>query len=183
SRGLGVIAGHSGSGVSTTALTCTSAVERAARAAGKVVDSVLLSFASDSLESRRSWGRVASGDEEIAAVARDLTVALGGTPAPRAPVLSMHVPGNPAAFAAHDNAGERSGTVDPASVFPAPGSVGVVVVERAGDAESAETVAELAALAKIARRANVLVICEFEMGTANSIWELYQVLKQSTWGI
>ena len=62
------------------------------------------------------------------------------------------------------------------------GAVGVIVIERTAEAEGTEAVAALVTLAKVARRAHVLVIFEFELGVTNS-WELTTALKQPRWGV
>ncbi|MHA3683565.1 FtsK/SpoIIIE domain-containing protein [Leucobacter sp. HY1908] len=59
----------------------------------------------------------------------------------------------------------------------------VIVVERPADAEGTTALAELVALAKAARRADALVLFEFEQGTGSAIWDLFAALKQPTWGL
>src|SRR5699024_5258103 len=66
--------------------------------------------------------------------------------------------------------------------FPRPGSRGVIVVERPGDAEESEALPQLVALAKTARRANVLVLFEYELGGGGA-WDLLAALKQPNWGL
>jgi S-DNA-T family DNA segregation ATPase FtsK/SpoIIIE len=41
----------------------------------------------------------------------------------------------------------------------------------------------LVALAKTAKRADVLVLFEFEQGAAAGVWDLYSALKQPRWGL
>ena len=140
-RGLAVVAGGSGHGISEAALACVTA------AATESQETVLLTFAQPGLAHRFSWGRVASGAEEIATVAREL---------------------------ADECAGDQNSTGR------------IIVVERSALAEGTAALAPLAALcqaAKRAKHANVLVICEFECGSAGGIWELAQAVKQPTWGV
>ena len=62
----------------------------------------------------------------------------------------------------------------------------IIVVERSALAEGTVALAPLAALcqaAKRAKHANILVICEFECGSAGGIWELAQAMKHPTWGV
>lgn len=68
-------------------------------------------------------------------------------------------------------------------VFPRPGARGVIIVERPADAEGTAAMPELVALAKVARRAEVLVIFEFELGAGGSTWELFSAIKQPRWGL
>jgi S-DNA-T family DNA segregation ATPase FtsK/SpoIIIE len=60
---------------------------------------------------------------------------------------------------------------------------GVIVVERPTEAEGTEALPILVALAKAARRADVLVLFEFEQGAAAGVWDLYSALKQPRWGL
>jgi S-DNA-T family DNA segregation ATPase FtsK/SpoIIIE len=43
--------------------------------------------------------------------------------------------------------------------------------------------AELVALAKVARRSEVLVLFEFEQGAGGAAWDLFAALKQPRWGL
>lgn len=162
--GLGVIAGPSGAGLSTAAVTCAAAYARWAAASGAPTHCVLLTFVKDGLRrapmraraaSPRAaqgvmWHRIACGEDEVAALARELTLRLGEKP----PRLA-----GPAT--------ERT----------------VVVVERPTEAEGTAALTELVALAKVARRADALVLFEFEQGTGAGVWDLFSALKQPTWGL
>ena len=59
----------------------------------------------------------------------------------------------------------------------------VIAVERAAYAEGTEALSALVALAKVCRRAEVLLIVEYELGAAAGVWELLGVLKQARWGV
>ncbi|GAB2565789.1 FtsK/SpoIIIE domain-containing protein [Leucobacter ruminantium] len=196
-RGLGVIAGPSGAGLSQAALCCVAAMERTVAHQGHAVDTVLLSFAETGLAQLRAWGRVARGDEEVADLAEALTLALGGRTAPRGiagagligagPIggpIGVMIGGGPGT----GNGGSPGGIpvetgTPPPLAFPAPGARGIVVVERPAEAAGTPALPQLVALAKAARRARVLVLFEFESGTASETWDLYQSLKQPSWGL
>ncbi|WP_251381578.1 MULTISPECIES: FtsK/SpoIIIE domain-containing protein [unclassified Leucobacter] len=140
-RGLAVVAGGSGHGVSEAALACVAA------AATESQETALLTFAQPGLAHRLRWDRVVSGADEIATVARELA---------------------------------DECAVDQASKGR------IIVIERSALAEGTAALAPLAALcqaAKRAKHANILVICEFECGSAGGVWELAQVVKQPTWGV
>ena len=57
------------------------------------------------------------------------------------------------------------------------------MIERPADAEGTEALPELIALAKAARRSDVLVLFEFEQGSGSAIWDLFSALKQPNWGL
>lgn len=59
----------------------------------------------------------------------------------------------------------------------------VIAVERAAYAEGTEALSALVALAKACRRAEVLLIVEYELGAAAGVWDLLGVLKQARWGV
>lgn len=186
-RGSGVVAGPSGAGLSEGMLSCVAAQERFAAEQGEQIDTILLSFVDDGLQRFREWGRIASSEEEIERLAEKLVIALGGRPPARRSggIFGGGLIGD--AFSAPSNVEQDDVDADPASdeglVFPAPGARGVIVVERSAEAEGSAALPHLAALAKAARRSNVLVLFEYEMGTASAIWDLYQALKQPTWGL
>ncbi len=186
-RGLGVISGPAGSGLSTAALSCIAGLGRWAEGRGEELDTVLLTMIPEGLRAHAGWGRVGYGEDEVRDLARELTVALGGRPAGRpgiAPIGGMigGPIGAPAALIG-DRGGEHgAGETDP-PVFPRPGTRGVVVVERPAEAEGTEALAELVALARAARRSEVLVLFEFEQGTGAGIWDLFTALKQPGWGL
>lgn len=126
-------------------------------------------------------------------MARELTLELGGRP-PRAAISAMaigagigtpvqKVSGDLVAGAANfDNVGPLG--PDPEhQASRAPAARSVIVVERPAEAEGTPALAELAALAKAARRADALVLFEFEQGTGSAIWDLLAALKQPTWGL
>lgn len=181
-QGLGVIAGPSGSGLSQTALSCVEALDRLAAEQDENVDAVLLTFATEGLQRARNWSRIAETDEEIAALSKKLVAALGGRPADRSRgIFSGGVIGGEIDDGTSPI--EGASTPDPPFVFPTPKSRGVIVVERSAEAEDSDALPQLVALAKVARRAGVLVLFEFEMGSASAIWDLYQALKQPKWGL
>ena len=196
-RGLAVLAGPSGSGVSTAALACVDALRRWAAGRGESVDSVLLSFAEDGPLQRCRWSRVASTDSAIDTLARQLVQALGGKPASARSVqfagggFGGGLIGDMLNESAAEEAPSRQGALatddrdarEPQFRFPAQGARGVIVIERPAEGEGSIAISQLVALAKAARRASVLVIFEYEIGTAGAIWELYQALKQPRWGI
>nr|WP_245190231.1 FtsK/SpoIIIE domain-containing protein [Leucobacter exalbidus] len=183
-RGLGVIAGPSGAGLSTAAATCAIAAARGARARGETTELILLTLTDDGLRRRGIWDRIAHEEDAVRDLARELTIRLGGKP-PRGPQLLPGLIGGPV-DAVHG--AEAPGAVpdlvpDPASPTPAPVSRPVIVIERASTAEGTEALAELVALVKTARRADALVLVEFEQGTGGAIWDLFAALKQPTWGL
>ncbi len=187
--GLGVIAGPAGSGLSSAALNCADACARWARRRGESVERVLLSFVpqhADGLAGRADWDRAAIGAEAVAELARELTLALGGRP-PAAPgALQYGLIGSPLGTVTPlgdtaQPAAPESG--DHAPSFPLRAERGIIVVERPTEAEGAETLATLVALAKAARRADALVLFEFEQGAAAGVWDLLSALKQARWGI
>ncbi|MGK0716341.1 FtsK/SpoIIIE domain-containing protein [Leucobacter sp. W1153] len=59
----------------------------------------------------------------------------------------------------------------------------VIAVERATSAEGTEALSALVSLAQACRRADALLVVEFELGAAAGVWELLGVLKQARWGI
>ncbi|TDP95548.1 S-DNA-T family DNA segregation ATPase FtsK/SpoIIIE [Leucobacter luti] len=185
-RGLGVIAGPPGSGISTAARSCVQGLTRWAAAQGEHIDRVLLTFTAEGLADSGEWDEIAVGEEAVRERARALVLALGGKPAPGSGVSGGMIGGligapigGPigGAQAAQESASEV------APVFPAPGRRGVIVVERPADAEGTAALPELIALAKAARRSGVLVLFEFEQGTGSAIWDLFTALKQPTWGL
>lgn len=195
-RGLGVIAGPTGSGLSTAALTCVAALQRFAVSRNEPFDTVLLTLVPNGLRVLHRWGRVAHGEEAVRDLARELTIALGGKPAGRGSFASRSGPieglvGAPIGVSDGGSVvgknGTASGTEVPGGVdqlrFPHPGARSVVVVERPAEAEGTEAIAELVALAKAARRADTLVLFEFEQGTGAGIWDLFAALKQPAWGL
>lgn len=179
--GLGVIAGPAGSGLSTAALSCATALARWCGDRGEGVERVLLSFDTGArgLGGRADWDRVACGVDAVAALARELTAALGGRPATRPMPLAGGLIGDPVAA----NAGDADAADPLAPPFPAPGSRGVIVVERPADAEESDALPQLVALARAARRADALVLFEFEQGSGGAVWDLFTVLKQPRWGL
>ncbi len=194
SSGLGVIAGPASSGLSTAALSCAAGFARWVERRGETVERVLLSFVPDSaggLGARGRWDRIARGPEEVAELARELTLALGGKPPPdpaaalTAGLFSGTVGDPPAAPV---GAGVGPPSSDPLSedsdpVFPRASRRGVIVVERSTEAEGTEALPILVALAKAARRAEVLVLFEFEQGATAGAWDLLSALKQPRWGL
>ncbi|MGD9606096.1 MAG: FtsK/SpoIIIE domain-containing protein [Leucobacter sp.] len=193
--GLGVIAGPAGSGLSTAALACATAFTRRAERQGMRAERVLLSFVPDrdgglggsggGPDSGDRWDRVARGPEEIADLARELVVALGGKPptaAPTFPGLSVAAP----VGAVPGPGAAGLGDPRPAGRVPAPRELAaprIIVVERPTEAEGTEALPMLVALAKAARRAETLVLFEFEQGGASGVWDLFGVLKQPRWGL
>lgn len=171
-RGLAVVAGPAGSGLSSACLSCVAAVERLAQARGQRVETVLLSFAPDGLRTQRRWGCTAIGAEEVHEVARQLVVALGGR-------LGRPEGG---AFGAL-GVPPAADPVEEPVVFPSAGAHGVIVVERPAEAEGTKALVVLVALAKVARRAGVFVLYEFEHGNSQAIWDLFSALKQPRWGL
>lgn len=182
-RGLGVIAGPSGSGQSTAALCCVSACERLADARGQRIDTVLLSFAENGLQPRRAWGRVAVGNDEVERLAAELVTALGGRAASAGLPLGEIGRAGATMIAANPPLGLSSSPHATPTSFPAEGACGIIVIERPAEAEGTAALAQLVALAKAARRAEVLVLFEFESGTGSGVWDLYQALKQPKWGV
>ena len=181
--GLGVIAGPAGSGLSTAALTCASAFARWAEQHDEATELVLLTFAPDDgggLGGRAEWDRVARGAEEVAELARELTVGLGGkvplaSGAFSTGLIGMTLGGPMPA--------EEPGPRDAAPAFPPVTKRGVIVVERPTEAEGTEALPILVALAKAARRSEALVLFEFEQGGAAGVWDLFGALKQPRWGL
>lgn len=185
-NGLGVIAGPAGSGLSAAVLSCATAFSRWAHQRSEPVERVLLSFVparTGGLGGKADWNRSAEGPEAVAQLARDLTKALGGKPpaAPVAPTPSV-IGGSIAAGVLGDTTAAPAASEEP-PVFPTPGARGVIVVERPTEAEGTEAMPMLIALAKAARRAEVLVLFEFEQGVASAVWELFSALKQPRWGL
>ena len=182
--GLGVIAGPAGAGLSTAALACATAFARWSETDGVAVERVLLSFVPDragGLGAKGTWDRVARGAEEIADLAKELTVALGGT-LPNTPgLLTQGLIGGPIGGLIGSEAEQAAPEVKP--LFPRSVPRGVIVVERPTEAEGTEALPILVALAKAARRAEVLVLFEFEQGAASGVWDLYSALKQPRWGL
>lgn len=187
--GLAVISGPAGSGQSTAVLTCVEAVERWAKSRGEASESILLSFTNDGLRSAEGWGRVAYGEDQVKDLAQDLILALGGKLARSSGGLiggGIGLIGGPIGGpigSAETAAANQPAPESPTMVFPSPGARGIIVVERPAEAEGTDAFPLLVALAKAARRANVLVLFEFEQGTANGVWDLFNALKQPRWGI
>lgn len=164
-RGLAVVAGPPGSGLSTAALSCVAAATRWTREGGGRVHRVLLTCASGGLRERGAWEEIAYGEEQVRRRARSLVQALGGRPAARL------------------TSGLQEPDAETAERFPPAGCRGIIVVERPTEMEGSDAIAELAALAKVARRSEVLVLSEFEQGGAGAIWELFTALRQPGWGL
>lgn len=185
--GLGVIAGPAGSGLSTAALACATGFARWAESKGESVERVLLSFVPDSaggLGGRADWDRVARGAESITELAKELTIALGGNPPSRSHLLTAGLIGSPIGSPIGE-AGQRAEQpeAEAAPVFPQRATRGVIVVERPTEAEGTDALPMLVALAKAARRADVLVLFEFEQSAASGVWDLFGALKQPRWGL
>ena len=188
-NGLCVVAGPSGSGLSSAALSCRRAIERWAGERGEEVDAVLLSLVESGLAAELGWSRIAIGERAVAELAAELTRALGGKPADSGGLFGGSLWGDGIASGGED-AGAREfdaavgqGGGDSAPVFPRAGARGLIVVERAADAEDTDAVPHLVALAKAARRSDALVLFEFETGRAAGVWELFVALKQPKWGL
>lgn len=183
--GLAVISGPAGSGQSTAARSCVAALQRWADVRGEGVETVLLTLTADGLRNSAVWGRVAFGEESVASLGRELVVALGGKPVESGRGL-LGMIGGPIGgpIGGAPSAPQDTGKVaaEP-MVFPNTGKRGVIVVERPADFENTDALPVLVALAKAARRAEVLVIFEFEQGTASGIWDLFNALKQPRWGL
>lgn len=162
--GLGVIAGPAQSGLSTAALCCVEALSRWAIARGEAVERILLTLEPDGLRTNNCWSRVAFGAEAVRDLARSLTAAFGGKPAV-------------GRVGAGGALGGGLGDTD------ALGVRGIIVVERPAEAEGTDAMPELLALAKAARRADMLVLFECELGTGGSNWDLLSALKQPRWGL
>lgn len=189
--GLGVISGPAGSGVSTAVRSCVAALARLAGDSGDKLDTVLLTMVSDGLRSQGGWGRVACGEQAVCHLARSLALALGGRSAQQSPMPAIggvgsqpqggtHISG---VLGAERGENAHTGQSSLGLSFPAAGARGVIVVERPAEAEGSAALPELIALARAARRAKVLVLFEFEQGSAAGIWELFTVLKQASWGL
>ncbi|MEJ6488268.1 FtsK/SpoIIIE domain-containing protein [Leucobacter sp. USCH14] len=178
--GLGVIAGPPGSGVSTAVRTCVQGYTRWAGGRGDAVERVLLTFTARGLTASEDWEQIALGEDEVRDRARALTSALGGKPAARRAVplgIGTGIIGDPSRAASAPEAEETP------EVFPPEGTRAVVVIERPTDAEGSDALPELIALAKVARRSDVLVLFEFEQGSGSAIWDLFTALKQPNWGL
>ncbi|SDQ05996.1 FtsK/SpoIIIE domain-containing protein [Leucobacter chromiiresistens] len=178
--GLGVIAGPPGSGLSTAARTCVHAYERWAAGRGAGVERVLLTCVPHGLRAAEEWDRVAFGTDEVRDRARALTRALGGRPPSRraaSPTIGSNVIGGGIGDAPVP---EAEGS---AAAFPSAGWRGVVVIERPADTEGTEALPELVALARAARRSDVLVLFEWEQGSGAGVWDLFTALRQPTWGL
>lgn len=198
-RGLGVIAGPAGSGLSTAALTCVEALSRWAAARGVVVQRVLLTFSPDGLRERGEWERVALGEAEVREVTSELVIALGGRPSDAHVRLGAGLIGgligepigSPIGEPIGDALGNESATPTGSAAsppaeqkwFPEPGARAVIVVERPADAEGTPAMPELVALAKVARRAGALVLFEWELDSGGTNWDLFSLLKQPGWGL
>ena len=172
-RGLAVLTGPAGAGLSTTAQTCVEAFAMWAVAQGTRAERLLLTFTSDGLRKRAQWDRVALGEAAVSELAWEIVEALGGT-RPRTTAFSMHTIGEHIEEPRHKSS---------SFVFPRRGNVGIVVVERAAEVEGAEAITALVALTRVARRANVMILFEFEQGSSHGAWELRQALKRPRWGI
>jgi S-DNA-T family DNA segregation ATPase FtsK/SpoIIIE len=189
--GLGVIAGPAGSGLSTAALACANGYVRWSAAEGVSVERVLLSFVPDlagGLGGKAEWDRVARGAGEVSALAKELVEALGGTLQNTPGLLTPGLMGGPiggstSGFIAGSAEAETSEVPPAKARFPRRAARGVIVVERPTEAEGTEALPILVALAKTAKRADVLVLFEFEQGAAAGVWDLYSALKQPRWGL
>ncbi len=187
-RGLGVISGPPGAGLSTAARSAMAAMRRYGANRGEGVDSVLLTLVPDGLRAVDTWGRIASADEEVADLARALTIAIGGKPARRAggrapqPAIGNPIGGG-IGYPIGTPQGQETEPEEERLEFPSSGNRGIIVVERPADFEGTDAFPELVALAKAARRAEVLVVFEFESGASGSTWELLSALKQPSWGL
>lgn len=185
--GLGVIAGAAGSGLSTAALAGATAFARWSEASGVTVERVLLSFVPDragGLGGRAAWDRVARGPEEVAELARELVEALGGTLPQSSGLLSQNLIGAPIGGVIGVPAEAEVPSKAPRKPeFPRSAKRGVIVVERPTEAEGTDALPILVALAKAARRADVLVLFEFEQSAASGVWDLFSALKQPRWGL
>ena len=173
--GLAVCAGPAGSGVSTALRACASAVARWARANGRGIDRVLLSCgaAGDRELAAAGWDQIARGEAAVTELAETLAGALSGLPPAAAPASASVAAG-------------AAGKLSPESrrgAFAAAGNAGVIVVEQPGVVAQPSTTAALVALARAARRADVLVVFEWELGAGTEQWELLGAVKQPTWGV
>ncbi|WP_307866447.1 FtsK/SpoIIIE domain-containing protein [Leucobacter chromiisoli] len=75
-HGLGVVSGPAGSGLSTAMLACVQAAGRRAEREAAMSERILLTFTSDGLALAGAWDRIACGEEEVGAAARELAGAL-----------------------------------------------------------------------------------------------------------
>ena len=151
--GLGVLYGPAGAGLTTASRTCAAAVARFGQASGQPVERVLL-----------RCGALTGGpqlDEQWERVARGPH---------ETEVLARELVA-------------RLTGEDSAQPLPLAGSLGVVVVEAAAEAQGTALQAQLVRLAQAARRARVLVLFECEEGGIGGAWELLGALKQPHWGL
>ncbi|WP_244301272.1 FtsK/SpoIIIE domain-containing protein [Leucobacter insecticola] len=182
--GLGVVSGPPGSGQSTAVLACAEAVARWVSGQGEDCERVLLTFNAEGLRSRGVWDRTATGEDEVRTLAEQLVVALGGKPVAKSGGLTGGLIGGGLIGGSALPVGAPAGESDPEPLeFPSPGARGVIVVERPSDAEGTAALPTLVALAKTARKADVLVLFEFEQGTGSGVWDLFTALKQPAWGL
>lgn len=182
SRGLAVVAGPRGSGLTSALRCCAEALERAASAASYEIDSVLLTSSGHGLVGEREWSIAAVGAERVAAVAEQLIHALGGVSGraggrwAQATYTGLGAPGD-------RGAGTEASARIAHREFPRAGCRGLIVVEGALELENTEAIQALVALVKVARRSEVLVVCECEHGLATAAWELFMAIQQPNWGI
>ncbi|MBL3685866.1 FHA domain-containing protein [Leucobacter zeae] len=180
--GLAVVSGPPGSGQSTAVRACVAAMRRWAAARGEAVEAALLTLSPDGLRSASDWDRTALGEDEVRGLGAAFVRAIGGPPVEPA----RGVPGGVGGPIGGPPGIATPGTATPPPepiVFPSPGARGIIVVERPADAEGTAALPVLIALAKAARRSDVLVIFEFEQGAAGGIWDLFNALKQPRWGL
>lgn len=173
-KGLAVIAGPQGSGVSSAALTCVESIKAWCIERHQTVETILLSFIEEvplTAAHENQWTKIARGYRQVKELVSELTSRLEGDYLER--------------VQAHDGSHLENihSTTHQTEVKKGSDHQLIIVVERPTYAESTDALSSLITLAKSAKRSEALVIFEFETNSSRNIWELMSVLRQPSWAI
>ena len=177
-NGLLLVTGPAGSGRTTAATTLIDAISARAQDQRRPLEAVLLSPRRSTLRDLRIWDEIADSpaarDREI----ERLTLALGGKPQATAGLTLLPLIGS----AATDVPEEQEPSPAP-TPFPAHGAQGLIVIEDIGGFDGTGNEAALAALLKLLRRSDHIVIVEGENATLSTVWELAAPLRGARWAL
>lgn len=180
--GLMLVTGPAGSGRTTAVQSLLETIIETAQHQGVHTELVLLAPRRSALHHAQSWKRLADANETRSALIEDLTRGLGGVPSKPSGLQLLPLIG----ATPEDDASSRENIAlqtEEQVIFPTPGRRGVVVIEDIGGFDGTGDEHALAALLKLLRRSDLLVIVEGENATLGSVWELAAPLKGSRWAL
>ena len=180
-EGLLLVCGPAGSGRSTAILSLLAAFTSQQE---EPLDAVLISARKTELRDAFPWTEIAQTTSERDRTIARLTRALGSQDAKRLNVATVPTIGTKAQHQPEaPKQTEQPAAPDPPSVFPAPGTRGVVVVEDLASFDGSGNEHALTHLLKILRRSDLTTVVEGENATLTSGWELAIPLRGVRWAL